>query len=138
VPYIVHQLFALAGYEMEYRHRSLREKEANMAKYLITASYTSEGAKGLLVEGGSGRKKQLEKTLQSMGGKLETMYFAYGDNDVMLIVDVPDAVSGLALSIAANSSGTVRVTTTPLITVEEVDAACKKSVAYRPAGAAGV
>jgi len=109
-----------------------------MPKLLITASYTSDGAKGLLVEGGSGRRAQVQQALQSIGGKLETMYFAYGDTDVILIADVPDAVSGLALSVVASASGTVRITTTPLITVEEMDAACKKSVAYRGAGAAGV
>jgi uncharacterized protein with GYD domain len=109
-----------------------------MAKYLITASYTTEGTKGLLMEGGTGRKSALDKALQHLGGRLETMYYAYGDTDVILIADVPDAVSGLALSLAANASGTVKVTTTPLITVEEVDAACKKSVMYRGAGAAGV
>ena len=107
-------------------------------RYLITGSYTSDGSKGLLVEGGSGRKAQIQKALQSIGGKLEAMYFAYGDTDVFVIADIPDAVSGLALSMAANASGTVKVNTTPLITVEEVDAACKKSVAYRGAGAAGV
>jgi len=80
----------------------------------------------------------VQQALQSIGGKLETMYFAYGDTDVILIADVPDAVSGLALSVVASASGTVRITTTPLITVEEMDAACKKSVAYRGAGAAGV
>ena len=109
-----------------------------MAKYLITASYTTEGARGLLVEGGSGRKAAVEKALQGMGGKLEAMYYAYGDTDVIVIADVPNAVSGLALSLSANASGTVNLRTTPLITVEEVDAACKTSVAYRGAGAAGV
>jgi uncharacterized protein with GYD domain len=109
-----------------------------MAKYLITASYTSEGTKGLLVEGGSGRRAAIQKALESVRGKLETMYFAYGETDVIAIVDVPDAVSGLSLSLAANASGTVKVTTTPLITVEELDAACKKSAMYRAAGAAGV
>lgn len=109
-----------------------------MAKYLITASYTAEGTRGLLVEGGSGRKAVIEKALQSMGGKIEAMYYAYGDTDVLLIVDVPNAVSGLALSLSANASGTVNVKTTPLITIEEVDAACKTTVAYRGAGAAGV
>ena len=108
-----------------------------MAKFLITASYTAEGTKGLLTEGGSGRKAIVQKALQELGGKLEAMYFAYGDDDVLVIADVPNAVSGLALSLAANASGTVRVKTTPLITVEEVDAACKTSVAYRGAGAAG-
>ena len=109
-----------------------------MAKFLITASYTTEGTKGLLVEGGSGRKAVIEKALQSLGGKLEAMYYAYGETDVVLIADMPDVVSGLALSLQANASGTVKVTTTPLLTVAEVDAACKKSVAYRGAGAAGV
>jgi uncharacterized protein with GYD domain len=109
-----------------------------MAKFLITASYTSEGTRGLLMEGGSGRKAVLEKAFQGMGGTIEAMYYAYGDDDVLLIVDVPNAVGGLALSLAANASGTVRVKTTPLITVEEVDAACKMTVAYRGAGAAAV
>lgn len=109
-----------------------------MAKYLITASYTAEGTRGLLQEGGSGRKAAIQQVMQSMGGKLEAMYYAYGDTDVVLIADMPDAASGLALSLAANSSGTVKVTTTPLLTIEEVDAACKKTVAYRPAGAQGV
>ena len=106
-----------------------------MAKVMITASYTSEGTKGLLVEGGSGRKKVIEKTLQGLGGKLEAMYFAYGDTDVIVIADLPDVASGLALSLAANASGTVNVKTTPLITIEEIDAACKKSMAYRAPGA---
>jgi uncharacterized protein with GYD domain len=109
-----------------------------MPKFLITASYTSDGTRGLLLEGGSGRKKMIESALQGLGGKLEAMYYAYGETDVVLIADVPDAVSGLALSLAANASGTVKVSTTPLITVEEVDAACKKSVAYRGPGVAAV
>jgi uncharacterized protein with GYD domain len=108
-----------------------------MAKYLITATYTAEGAKGLLAEGGSGRKAVVEKALKSLGGRLEAMYYAYGNADVLVIADVPDAVSCLALSLTTNASGTVKVTTTPLITVEEIDAACKKSVAYRGAGVAG-
>jgi uncharacterized protein with GYD domain len=109
-----------------------------MAKYLITASYTTEGTRGLLMEGGSGRKAVIEKALQGLGGKIESMYYAYGDTDVLVICDVPNAVSGLALSLAANASGTVNVKTTPLITIEEVDAACKTAVSYRGAGAAGV
>ncbi len=109
-----------------------------MAKYLITGSYSVDGTKGLLAEGGSGRKAAVEKTLQGLGGKLESIYFCYGDTDVLVIVDVPDATSMLALSLAVNASGAINLKTTPLLTVAEVDAACKKSVAYRPAGAAGV
>jgi uncharacterized protein with GYD domain len=106
-----------------------------MAKLLITGSYTTDGTKGLIKEGGSARKAAIEKALQSLGGKLEAIYYAYGDTDVYVIVDVPDAVSGLALSLVVNASGAVHARTIPLITVQEVDAACKKSVSYRPAGA---
>jgi uncharacterized protein with GYD domain len=105
-----------------------------MAKYLVTASYTSAGARGLIAEGGSGRKAAIQKAMQSLGGSLEAMYFAYGDTDVLLIVDLPEATAGLALSLAANASGTVNVKTTPLITIEEMDKACKTTVAYRGAG----
>jgi|SRR5215510_3738731 len=108
-----------------------------MAKYLITASYTAQGTKGVLQEGGSGRKAAVQKAIQGLGGSLESMYFAYGDTDVLLVVDMPNATAALALSLAANASGTVNVKTTPLITVEEVDQACKATVAYRAAGAAG-
>lgn len=109
-----------------------------MAKYLITGTYTKDGTKGLLAEGGTARKTAVEKALQGLGGKLDAIYFAYGDTDVIVIMDVPDAVSALALSLAVNASGAVNIKTTPLLTVAEVDAACKKTVAYRPAGAAGV
>jgi uncharacterized protein with GYD domain len=109
-----------------------------MAKYLITASYTAEGTRGLLVEGGSGRKAEIQKAVKALGGTLESMYYAFGDTDVIVIADMPDAMSGLALSLAANASGTVNVKTTPLITVEEFDKACKTSVQYRGAGVAGV
>ena len=106
-----------------------------MAKFQIQGSYTAEGAKGLVKEGGSARKAAVEKALAGLGGKLESMYFTYGANDVTLICDIPDAVSGLALSLTVNASGAIRISTTPLLTIEDVDAACKKVVAYRPAGA---
>ncbi|MEO8682310.1 MAG: GYD domain-containing protein [Vicinamibacterales bacterium] len=106
-----------------------------MAKFLISGSYTAEGAKGLMKEGGSGRKAVVQKALEGLGGKIESIYYTFGAADVIVICDVPDAVSALALSIAANSSGTVRISTTPLLSVEEVDAACKKTTAYRGAGA---
>jgi len=109
-----------------------------MPRYLITATYTAEGAKGLLEEGGSGRKTVIEKALKNMGGKLDAMYYAYGETDVVIIVDMPDGISLLSLSLAANASGTVKVKTTPLVTVEEIDAACKNSAAFWPAGGLGV
>jgi uncharacterized protein with GYD domain len=106
-----------------------------MAKFLIKGSYTADGTKGLIKEGGSARKAAIEKALSGLGGKLESIYYAYGDTDVYVIVDVPDLVSGLALSLTVNASGAASATTIPLLTVQEVDAACKKTVNYRAAGA---
>ncbi len=106
-----------------------------MAKYLIKSTYTTEGTKGLLKEGGSGRRAAVAQMIQGLGGKLEAFYFAFGEPDVFLIMDVPDASAAMAISLVVNSKGAVRVSTTPLITPEEIDAACKKSVAYRAPGA---
>lgn len=105
-----------------------------MAKYLMKASYTTEGTKGLLKEGGSKRRAAVAQTIQGMGGKLEVFYYAFGEPDVFVIMDVPDASAAAAISLAVNSRGGAQVSTTPLITPEEIDAACKKSVAYRAPG----
>jgi|SRR3954453_20829633 uncharacterized protein with GYD domain len=106
-----------------------------MPKFLLQGTYTPEGTKGLIKEGGSGRRAAVQKAVESVGGKVEAMYYTFGAHDVVLICDMPDAITGLATSLAVNASGAVRLTATPILTVEEVDAACKKTVAYRPAGA---
>ncbi len=106
-----------------------------MAKYLIKGSYSVEGTKGLLKAGGSSRKAALERMLEGLGGKLESLYYAFGEADALLIIDAPDATTAAAVSLAINSTGAVQVTTIPLMSVEEIDAACKKSVDYRPPGA---
>ena len=105
-----------------------------MVKFLITGSYTADGAKALAKEGGSQRKAAVEKMLSGLGGKLEAFYFAFGDKDVYLIVDVPDTTSGAALTLAVNASGMVKISSVMLMTPEEIDAACKKTVSYRPPG----
>ena len=105
-----------------------------MPKYMIQASYTAEGAKGLLNEGASGRRKAVERAVKSLGGKVEALYYAFGEHDTILILDLPDNTAATALSLAVASSGAVRIATTPLITVQEVDAACKQAVQYRPPG----
>jgi uncharacterized protein with GYD domain len=106
-----------------------------MPKFMIKASYTAEGARGLIKEGGTGRRAAVQKLVEGAGGKVEAFYYAYGENDAYVIVDVPDATSGLAISLAVNASGAVRLSTIPLITPEEIDAAGKKSVSYRAPGA---
>jgi uncharacterized protein with GYD domain len=106
-----------------------------MPKFMIQATYNAEGARGLQKEGGTGRRAAVQKVIESIGGKVESFYFAYGDHDAYVVCDVPDATSGLAVSLAVNASGSVRASTVPLITPEEMDAVSKKSVSYRAPGA---
>jgi uncharacterized protein with GYD domain len=106
-----------------------------MAKFLVTASYTAAGAKGVLKEGGSARKASVEKTVKGLGGSLDAFYFAFGKTDVYAICDFPDSVMAVAASLAINATGIVNYSAIPLLTVEEIDQACKKSVTYRAPGA---
>jgi len=106
-----------------------------MAKYLVKARYSQEGIKGVLKGGGSARRTALNQAAQSVGGKLEAFYFAFGRDDVYLIVDAPDNASMAAVTLAAGASGSVsRVETVVLLTPEEVDQAAKKAVTYRAPG----
>lgn len=107
-----------------------------MAKFMVNATYTPEGAKGLLKDGGTGRRAAVEAALKEVGGKLETMYFALGKRDVVVIAELPDNIAATALVLAINASGAVRTQTTPLLTPEEVDQAVRKTVKYRAPGAA--
>jgi uncharacterized protein with GYD domain len=105
-----------------------------MAKYLSMGSYTNEGLKGLLKEGGTGRRKAVETAIKAMGGHVEAYYFAFGEYDVVVISDVPDNVTAAALAIGIGSTGTVSLKTTVLLTPEEVDQATKKTLSFRAAG----
>jgi uncharacterized protein with GYD domain len=105
-----------------------------MPKFLIEGSYTPEGLKGLAKEKASGRKAVLSEALESLGGKLESIYFALGDADVYVFCDCPDHVSAAALSLAASSTGLVRTKTITLMTVEETDRALNMKPKYRAPG----
>ena len=107
-----------------------------MAKYLLEVSYTAEGARGVLKEGGSARRAVVEQLAEKMGGKVETFYFAFGKNDAYVILDAPGGnVDMAAASMAVGASGAASIKTTVLLTPEEIDEAAKRSVAYRPPGA---
>ena len=105
-----------------------------MAKYLITASYTAEGVKGLMKDGGSKRQQAAEAAVKSVGGRMEAFYFAFGQHDAFVLVDAPDNASVAAASMAINASGAVQTKTVVLLTPEEVDQATKKTAAYQPPG----
>ena len=106
-----------------------------MPKYLVQGSYTAEGAKGLLKDGGSKRQAAVEEMARSYGGKVEAFYYAFGDSDVFVIIDGPDNITAAAASLAVNAVGAVRLKTTPLLSAEKMDQAAKKSATYRPPGA---
>ena len=105
-----------------------------MPKFLITVSYTADGAKGLSKDGGSKRRAAAKTLIESLGGKLETLYYAFGKPDVFAIADLPDNAAAAAASLALSASGAVKSTITVLLTPEEVDQAVKKSGSYTPPG----
>ena len=105
-----------------------------MPKYLIEASYTQDGAKGVQSAGGSSRRDAVAHLAESVGGSLESFHFAFGDADAYVIVDLPDNESATAVALTVNSSGAVTTKTVLLLTPEEVDAAAERSVDYRPPG----
>ena len=103
-----------------------------MPRFLFEASYTVEGLKGLRRQGGSGRREAVAKAAQSVGGRLEHFYFAFGDHDAFAVADLPDNESAAAFALAVSEAGGASVRTVVLLTPEEVDAAAKHSVEYRP------
>jgi len=105
-----------------------------MAKYLFEGRYNAEGIKGVLKEGGSGRKAAVEAALKGLGGHIEAMYYAFGDTDVYVIVEAPDNVTAAALAMGISAAGSVGVKTTVLLTVDEIDQAGKKTLSYRAPG----
>ena len=106
-----------------------------MPKYLVAGSYTAEGARGLLKEGGSARRAATEQLITSLGGTLEAYYFAFGSDDFYIIADMPGNAAIAAAALTAGGSGAVNPRTIVLLTPEEVDAASKLSPRYRAPGA---
>jgi uncharacterized protein with GYD domain len=105
-----------------------------MPKYLVMASYTAEGVKGLLKDGGTKRRQAAQAAVESVGGRVEAFYFAFGDHDAVVIIDAPDNASVASASMAINASGTVQTKTTVLLTPEEIDQATRKTASYQPPG----
>jgi uncharacterized protein with GYD domain len=105
-----------------------------MGKYLVQANYVGEGVKGLLAEGGSKRRDAAMAAIESGGGTLDCMYFAFGGTDVFAICDFPDDASAAAVSLRINASGAIALTLTSLLSVEDLDAAASKTGSYRAPG----
>lgn len=105
-----------------------------MPKYMVTGSYSLDGLEGVLKEGGTGRLQATKQLVEAAGGRVEAYYFTFGETDFVLIADLPDNVTAAALVMTGAASGALNAKTTVLLTPEEVDAATKKSVDYRPPG----
>ena len=108
-----------------------RSKGALMPRFLFEASYTVEGVKGLRRVGGSGRREAVAKAAQSVGGRLEHFYFAFGEHDAFAVADLPSNESAAAFALAVSEAGGANVRTVVLLTPEEVDAAARHSVEYQ-------
>lgn len=105
-----------------------------MPKYLIEASYTLQGVKGVQSAGGSTRRDAVSEVAESLGGSLESFYFGFGKADAYVTVDLPDNESAAAVALAVNASGGATTRTIVLLTPEEIDSAAKRSVSYRAPG----
>jgi uncharacterized protein with GYD domain len=105
-----------------------------MAKFLFEASYGPQGVQGLARDGAAHRRATVESTVTALGGHVEAFYYAFGDVDAYLIIDLPDNIAASALSLAVNQSGAVSIKTTVLLSADEVDQAIARKVDYRPPG----
>jgi uncharacterized protein with GYD domain len=105
-----------------------------MPKYLVKAQYTAEGAKGIQSAGGTSRRDVVGKMAQGLGVSLESFYFAFGETDAYVVLDLPDNRAAAAASIAVGATGAATSEVVVLLTPEDVDAAAGLSVDYRPPG----
>ena len=106
-----------------------------MPKFMFEAMYTPDGVKGVQSAGGSSREEAVAHVAESVGGKLESFYFAFGERDAYVIADLPDNEAAAAVALTVNASGAAAVKTVVLLTPKEVDGAAQRSVEYRPPGA---
>ncbi len=107
-----------------------------MAKYLLKVSYSVDGLKGVMKDGGTSRVRSVERALAGVGGSVESFYFAFGGADVYVIVELPDNAAAAAVAAAVASSGAISsYETVVLLSPEEVDKAMNVAVEYTPPGA---
>jgi len=107
-----------------------------MTRYLIEGTYSPDGAKGLLAQGGSSRKAQIADFIKGLGGTLECFYWAFGDTDFYIIAEVPDPATMAAIGLTVSGAGAAHTHTTVLLTADEIDQAHGKKVDYVVPGAA--
>lgn len=105
-----------------------------MPYYMVQAAYSQE-ATAAMVKNPQDRAEALRPIIERLGGKLLSMYFAFGEYDVVGLAEMPDNASSAAFSMAISAAGAVRaVKTTPLMTIQESIEALRKAgqAGYRP------
>jgi uncharacterized protein with GYD domain len=105
-----------------------------MGYYLLQVGYTAEGTANL-VKNPQNRIDAIRPAVEKLGGKIEGAWLAFGEYDIVVVVQMPDNVSAIAFSMALTAGGAVRACkTTPLLTVEEGVQAMRKAggTGYRP------
>jgi uncharacterized protein with GYD domain len=105
-----------------------------MPKYLLEVDYTLQGVKALLEKGGSARKSAAQTAVKSVGGKVESFYFAFGGTDAYVVIDVPDNQAAAAVALTVSAGGGATISTVALLTPEDIDEASNRTVKYSPPG----
>jgi uncharacterized protein with GYD domain len=105
-----------------------------MPKYMFKASLSEHGIKGTMDEGGTSRRQAVTQAVEAEGGKVEAFYYAFGDVDAYVIVDLPSAAHAVATAATVGMSGTGSVETVVIIEPETVDEAAKIHPEYRAPG----
>src|SRR4051812_6517021 len=107
-----------------------------MAHYLVEASFTADAWKTLLNKP-EDRNAAVRPVIEKLGGKMVNSWYAFGDHDIILVVQMPDNVSMASLSLAFMAGGALKgVKTIPLLELAEGIEAMKRAAqsGYRPPG----
>lgn len=107
-----------------------------MARYLVQANYTQQGVSGL-VSSPQDRSGAIASLVESIGGKIHSLDYCFGEYDVVVIMEAPDDIAMAALSMAVGASGAItNIHTTVLIPTADGFAAAQKAkeITYRPPG----
>ncbi|WP_446209643.1 GYD domain-containing protein [Micromonospora sp. IBSANI012] len=105
-----------------------------MAKFLLKSTYTIEGLKGLVNDGGTKRAEVVRKMIEEAGGRMESMHFAFAEDDTYVLCELPDQKTATGLAVAIGATGSVSVRITPVLTPAEVDEVTRMESTYTPPG----
>ena len=106
-----------------------------MPHYLIQVAYNTSGIAGLVKEP-QDRIEKVRPAIEGLGGRIECAYYAFGEHDIVLTVEMPDNSAAAAMALAVGAGGAVSsYTTTVLLTPDEATQAMRQAAesVYKPA-----